>query len=68
MEKWWWTRANANAQRSYEALPANYGLGHNMMAGAFAGIAVCAALTRALMGLTTWQEHTVMYPVDLMKV
>ncbi|RMZ91809.1 hypothetical protein DV736_g980, partial [Chaetothyriales sp. CBS 134916] len=37
----------------YEALPPNYGLGHNMMAGAFAGIAV--------------QEHTVMYPVDLMK-
>jgi hypothetical protein len=25
---------------SYEALPANYGLGHNMLAGAFAGIAV----------------------------
>lgn len=35
----------------YEALPEGYGLGHNMMAGAFAGIA----------------EHTVMYPVDLMK-
>jgi len=35
----------------YEALPAAYGLGHNMLAGAFAGIA----------------EHTVMYPVDLMK-
>ncbi|EXJ88916.1 solute carrier family 25, member 46 [Capronia epimyces CBS 606.96] len=35
----------------YEALPPNYGLGHNMLAGAFAGIA----------------EHTVMYPVDLMK-
>ena len=39
-----------------------------MMAGAFAGIAVCAALTRAMIGLTAWQEHTVMYPVDLMKV
>lgn len=26
---------------SYEALPANYGLGRNMLAGAFAGIAVC---------------------------
>jgi len=25
---------------SYEALPPNYGLGHNMLAGAFAGIAV----------------------------
>ncbi|KAK4943515.1 Fe(2+) transporter [Elasticomyces elasticus] len=35
----------------YEALPPNYGLSHNMLAGAFAGIA----------------EHTVMYPVDLMK-
>ncbi|KAJ4570974.1 Fe(2+) transporter [Exophiala dermatitidis] len=35
----------------YEALPPNYGLGHNMLAGAFAGIA----------------GHTVMYPVDLMK-
>ncbi|KAJ5730814.1 Mitochondrial substrate/solute carrier [Penicillium malachiteum] len=35
----------------YEALPANYGLGPSMLAGAFAGIA----------------EHSVMYPVDLMK-
>ncbi|KAJ9292623.1 hypothetical protein DTO271G3_8595 [Paecilomyces variotii] len=35
----------------YEALPAHYGLGHNMLAGAFAGIA----------------EHSVMYPVDLLK-
>ncbi|KPI34944.1 Mitochondrial RNA-splicing protein MRS3 [Cyphellophora attinorum] len=35
----------------YEALPSTYGLYHNMAAGAFAGIA----------------EHTVMYPVDLMK-
>ena len=26
---------------SYEALPSNYGLGRNMLAGAFAGIAVC---------------------------
>jgi len=26
--------------RSYEALPPNYGLSHNMLAGAFAGIAV----------------------------
>ncbi|KMU76285.1 hypothetical protein CISG_01020 [Coccidioides immitis RMSCC 3703] len=25
----------------YEALPSNYSLGHNMIAGAFAGIAVC---------------------------
>ncbi|KZZ97040.1 mitochondrial RNA splicing protein [Ascosphaera apis ARSEF 7405] len=35
----------------YEALPAEYSLGHNMLAGAFAGIA----------------EHSVMYPVDLLK-
>ena len=33
------TRTNLTC-RSYEALPPNYGLGHNMMAGAFAGIAV----------------------------
>ena len=26
---------------SYEALPPNFSLGNNMMAGAFAGIAVC---------------------------
>jgi solute carrier family 25 iron transporter 28/37 len=44
---WTW----ANACHSYEALPPNYGLGHNMVAGAFAGIA----------------EHSVMYPVDLLK-
>ncbi|KAE8383916.1 mitochondrial carrier domain-containing protein [Aspergillus bertholletiae] len=35
----------------YEALSSNYGLGQNMLAGAFAGIA----------------EHLVMYPVDLLK-
>ncbi|KAH3009512.1 hypothetical protein KXW18_001098 [Aspergillus fumigatus] len=35
----------------YEALPSNYGLGRNMLAGAFAGI----------------MEHAVMYPVDLLK-
>lgn len=32
--------ANSNAIISYEALPSNYGLGANMLAGAFAGIAV----------------------------
>jgi solute carrier family 25 iron transporter 28/37 len=41
----------AVSPNSYEALPSNYGLGHNMLAGAFAGIA----------------EHSVMYPVDLLK-
>ncbi|MCJ1307777.1 Fe(2+) transporter [Agyrium rufum] len=35
----------------YEALPPNFSLGNNMLAGAFAGIA----------------EHTVMYPIDLLK-
>ncbi|KKA29294.1 hypothetical protein TD95_002514 [Thielaviopsis punctulata] len=35
----------------YEALPPNFSLGQNMLAGAFAGIA----------------EHTVMYPVDAIK-
>lgn len=28
------------SRNSYEALPSNYGLGRNMLAGAFAGIAV----------------------------
>lgn len=28
----------------YEALPPNYGLAHNMLAGAFAGIAVCTEM------------------------
>ncbi|KAF2835926.1 mitochondrial carrier [Patellaria atrata CBS 101060] len=36
---------------SYEALPPNYSLAANMLAGAFAGIA----------------EHSVMYPIDLLK-
>jgi solute carrier family 25 (mitochondrial iron transporter), member 28/37 len=42
---------DTDTRNSYEALPPNYGLGHNMLAGAFAGIA----------------EHSVMYPVDLLK-
>lgn len=37
-------KANGSLRRlsrnSYEALPSNYGLGRNMLAGAFAGIAV----------------------------
>lgn len=36
----------------YESLPPNFSLAANMAAGAFAGIA----------------EHSVMYPVDLLKV
>ncbi|KAJ8107149.1 hypothetical protein OPT61_g9065 [Boeremia exigua] len=40
------------AEHDYEALPPNFSLGANMLAGAFAGIA----------------EHSVMYPVDMLKV
>ena len=32
--------ADADARDSYEGLPPDYTLGHNMLAGAFAGIAV----------------------------
>ena len=32
--------ADADIQDSYEGLPPDYTLGHNMLAGAFAGIAV----------------------------
>ncbi|UPX19162.1 Fe(2+) transporter, variant 2 [Ascochyta rabiei] len=41
----------ADLRHSYEALPPNFSLGANMLAGAFAGIA----------------EHSVMYPVDMLK-
>ncbi|MCJ1461857.1 Fe(2+) transporter [Pseudocyphellaria aurata] len=41
----------SNSNVSYETLPPNFSLADNMLAGAFAGIA----------------EHTVMYPVDLLK-
>ncbi|KAG9192359.1 hypothetical protein G6011_11093 [Alternaria panax] len=41
----------ADLRASYEALPPNFSLTANMLAGAFAGIA----------------EHSVMYPVDLLK-
>lgn len=37
---WFGGELEADVHDSYEALPANYGLGHNMLAGAFAGIAV----------------------------
>jgi hypothetical protein len=33
-------RADADVGDSYEGLPPDYTLGHNMLAGAFAGIAV----------------------------
>lgn len=54
---------------SYESLPPNFSLAANMAAGAFAGIAVW--LTRcddSEMMLIRRQEHSVMYPIDLLKV
>ncbi|MCJ1403391.1 Fe(2+) transporter [Xylographa trunciseda] len=44
----------------YEGLPPNFTLGYNMLAGAFAGIAVGDTQRKGI-------EHTVMYPVDLLK-
>lgn len=59
---------------SYEALPSNYGLGHTMIAGAFAGIAV-RRTSKPNQSMPwrdhadrTLKEHSVMYPVDLLKV
>ncbi|KAF1843898.1 asparaginyl-tRNA synthetase [Cucurbitaria berberidis CBS 394.84] len=45
------TEATEGSLQCYEALPPNFSLSANMLAGAFAGIA----------------EHSVMYPVDLLK-
>ena len=54
---------------SYEALPANFSLWDNMMAGAFAGIAVHSSTDLRLNNrLMLGQEHSVMYPIDLLKV
>ena len=41
-----------------------------MAAGAFAGIAVCASFVIVLKAreLRLQQEHSVMYPIDLLKV
>ena len=49
-------RPEADVHDSYEGLPPDYTLGHNMLAGAFAGIAVrifffCAPRTNRLLGL-----------------
>lgn len=44
--------AESDEEYEYEALPPNFSLLQNMAAGAFAGIA----------------EHTVMYPIDAIKV
>ena len=56
---------------SYESLPPNFSLTDNMLAGAFAGIAVCILQTYVQLKsseLILRQEHSVMYPVDLLKV
>jgi solute carrier family 25 (mitochondrial iron transporter), member 28/37 len=55
--------------RRYEALPPNFSLAANMVAGAFAGIAVCARSAPARPSdANVEQEHSVMYPIDLLKV
>ncbi len=58
--------------RSYEALPPNFTALENMLAGGFAGVAVNFApqpggsnCHAELMG---YKEHSVMYPVDMLKV
>ena len=57
---------------SYEGLPPNFSLGYNMLAGAFAGIMVSLHIlvlhSAALLRANRFQEHTAMYPVDLLKV
>lgn len=54
---------------SYETLPSHFSLADNMLAGAFAGIAVRLRVCfLANLKLSYVQEHTVMYPVDLLKV
>ncbi|OXV11763.1 hypothetical protein Egran_00474 [Elaphomyces granulatus] len=57
----------------YETLPSNYGLGSTMIAGAFAGIAV-RRTSKPNQSMPwrdhadrTLKEHSVMYPVDLLK-
>lgn len=56
---------------SYEALPPNFSLWENMIAGGFAGVAVSppkgAGLPKGTRGSQV-QEHSVMYPVDMLKV
>jgi hypothetical protein len=60
----------------YEGLPPNFSLGQNMLAGAFAGIAVSFSPSASSFMrrseedrvLTVHQEHTVMYPIDAIKV
>ena len=57
---------------SYESLPPDFTLLQNMAAGAFAGIAV-SLLPSSLCEQYDWmlkngQEHTVMFPVDTLKV
>ncbi len=65
-----WSGGYADLFDSYEGLPPDYTLGHNMLAGAFAGIAVrfFAHDHKCISRLISVQEHSVMYPVDLLKV
>ncbi|RCI11277.1 hypothetical protein L249_7478 [Ophiocordyceps polyrhachis-furcata BCC 54312] len=51
----------------YEALPPNFSLVQNMVAGAFAGIAVGWTFVARRPGTDLAQEHTVMYPIDAIK-
>jgi hypothetical protein len=57
---------------SYEALPPNFTLLENCLAGAFAGIMVSPPPRHERYENNTklmlLQEHSVMYPVDLLKV
>jgi solute carrier family 25 iron transporter 28/37 len=65
------TRLYANYDNSYESLPPNFSLGANMAAGAFAGIAVRLGANMheaPIQPVNTSQEHSVMYPIDLLKV
>ena len=57
---------------SYESLPPNFSVASNMLAGGFAGIAVSCFLASgasdSVSRLISFQEHSVMYPFDLLKV
>ena len=57
---------------SYEALPPNFTAFENMLAGGFAGVAVNLPPRRRVPNshteLMRHQEHSVMYPVDMLKV
>ena len=63
--------ASTDYHHRYEGLPPNFTLRDNMLAGAFAGIAVSTCSTPVICSqeiADSLQEHTVMYPIDLLKV